>query len=133
MPSYAAVRRRVARGAGALLVSVLATACVDLGYDEEASPSAPGDPLAGVPDINIGQRVDLIGRLKAIDPGLVKDEQLTLLRARYVCKRIYAGQTDATLARYVREQFIGGPVTGLTPAGAAGIVAAIQASFCPRP
>lgn len=108
---------------------VLAGCSSGAGSETTATPG----PLAGVPDLNPSQRVDLVTRLKAIDPGLVVDEDLAVTRARYVCKRIFAGDSDAALLPYVEEQFVGGRVTGLTEDGATGIVAATQASFCPRP
>jgi hypothetical protein len=113
-----------------LLVTGVLLGCTTT--EEPEAATTPG-PLAGVPDLNPSQRVDLVTRLKAIDAGLVADEELAVTRSRFVCKRIVAGDGDVALKPYVLEQFVGGPVTGLTDDGVTGIIAATQASFCPRP
>lgn len=117
---------------GLAVIGVLSvSACTS--DDNDATPTASPGPLVGVPELNPSQRVDLITRLKAIDKGLVADETLAITRARFVCKKVIAGDSDAVVQAYVLEQFVGGRVTGLTEDGVAGITAAVQASFCPKP
>lgn len=116
-------------------VALAATGCVTAPAKPAAAPppTSTAGPLAGVPALNPSQSADLFRRFKAINRGLIKDPRLAEGRARNVCKKILAGSSDSQTAVYAAKIFRGGPVPAVPPVAAASIVAAVEASFCPRP
>lgn len=76
------------------------------------------------------QRAALTKALRAMDEGLVADEDRAVGRARDVCLDMRDSKDAASVRRNARSRFEGGTVSSLTDGQAADIVAAVRSSFC---
>ncbi|MEU9319940.1 DUF732 domain-containing protein [Streptomyces sp. NPDC048295] len=76
------------------------------------------------------QRAALMKALRAVDEGLVVDEDRAVDLSRDVCLDMRDGKDAATVRRHAKTRFEGATVPSLTDDRAADIVAAVRSSFC---
>ncbi|MFB6955273.1 DUF732 domain-containing protein [Streptomyces niveus] len=96
----------------------------------DEKPSAEPSKPSGIPSPDAAQTETLIRALRAVDPGLVADEDRAVDRARNVCLDVQGGKDAATVQGNAKSRFEGGTVPSLTDDQAANIVTAVRSSFC---